>query len=45
MAYSMDLRERVLADYQNGLTYAELGRKYTVSAEWVRTLIGRYEET
>ena len=42
-AFSLDLRQRVLADYQAGLSFAELGRKYTTSAEWVRQFIRRYE--
>jgi transposase len=45
MAFSMDLRERVLADCQAGLTYAAIGRKYTVSGEWVRTFYKRFRET
>ena len=44
-AFSLDLRQRVLADYQAGLTFAALGRKYTTSAEWVRQFIRRYEAT
>src|SRR5688572_23262380 len=44
-AFSLDLRERVLSDYQAGLCFAELGRKYTTSAEWVRQFIRRYEAT
>jgi transposase len=43
--FSLDLRQRVLADYQAGLCFAELGRKYTTSAEWVRQFIRRYEAT
>jgi transposase len=43
--FSLDLRQRVLADYQAGLTFAALGRKYTTSAEWVRQFIRRYETT
>ena len=43
--FSLDLRQRVLADYQAGLSFAELGRKYTTSAEWVRQFIRRYEAT
>lgn len=42
---SLDLRTRVLADYQAGASFAELGRKYTVSAEWVRQFIRRYQAT
>jgi transposase len=44
-AFSLDLRTRVLADFQSGLTFAELGRKYTVSAEWVRRFIRRHQAT
>jgi len=44
-AFSLDLRQRVLADYQAGLSFAELGRKYTTSAEWVRQFIRRYQTT
>ena len=44
-AFSLDLRIRVLADFQTGLTFAELGRKYSTSAEWVRQFIRRYEAT
>src|SRR5262245_1183025 len=44
-AFSSDLRQRVLTDYQAGLCFAELGRKYTTSAEWVRQFIRRYEAT
>lgn len=45
MAFSTDLRERVLADFKEGLCFAQLSRKYRVSAEWARTFIRRYEET
>ena len=31
-AFSLDLRSRVLADYQAGLSFAELGRKYSTRA-------------
>jgi transposase len=44
-AYSVDLRERVLADFQRGMKFAALGRKYSVSAEWVRQFIRRYQAT
>ena len=44
-AFSLDLRPRVLADYQAGLSFAELGRKYSTSAEWVRQFIRRYQAT
>ena len=43
--FSLDLRQRVLADYQAGLSFAALGRKYTTSAEWVRQFIRRFEAT
>jgi transposase len=43
--FSVDLRERVLAGYQDGLSFAELGRKYSTSAEWVRQFIRRYQAT
>jgi transposase len=44
-AFSLDLRRRVLADCQGGMTYAAVARKYTVSAEWVRIFFKRYRET
>lgn len=44
-AFSLDLRTRVLADCQGGLTYAAVARKYTVSAEWVRIFYKRFRET
>jgi transposase len=44
-AFSIDLRARVLLDFQAGLTFAELGRKYSTSAEWVRQFIRRYQST
>ena len=44
-AFSLDLRTRVLADFQAGLTFAELGRKYSTSAEWVRQFVRRYQAT
>lgn len=43
--YSRDLRDRVLADRLAGQSFAQLGRKYSVSAEWVRQFIRRYERT
>lgn len=43
--FSRDLRERVLADHQAGMNFADLGRKYTTSAEWVRQFIRRHERT
>lgn len=37
-AYSMDLRERVLADSDGGMGAAAVAEKYRVSASWVRRL-------
>jgi|GEM_PF-6883080 len=37
-AYSMDLRVRVLADCDAGLSTAEVAEKQRVSASWVRRL-------
>ena len=45
VAISLDLRQRVLADCQAGHTFAAVARKYTVSAEWVRTFFRRFEQT
>ena len=36
--YSMDLRERVLADSDGGLKTRAVARKYSVSPSWVRKL-------
>jgi transposase len=44
-AFSLDLRRRVLADCQAGMSYAAIARKYTVSAEWVRIFFKRFRET
>jgi transposase len=44
-AFSLDLRRRVLADCQSGMTFAAVARKYTVSAEWVRIFFKRFNET
>ena len=44
-ADSLDLRVRVLADFDTGLNYAEVARQYTVSAEWVRLLVQRRTQT
>jgi transposase len=43
--YSMDLRERVLADRDAGLPAAEVAAKYRVSSSWVRRLVQRRRET
>jgi transposase len=37
-AYSIDLRERVLADCDAGMTTPVVAQKYRVSASWVRRL-------
>jgi transposase len=37
-AYSADLRKRVLADCDAGVTTRAVARKYTVSESWVRRL-------
>jgi transposase len=42
---SLDLRERILRDVLAGMTYAEAGRKYSVSAEFVRQFHRRYQAT
>ena len=44
-AFSLDSRTRVLAEYPAGLSFAELGRKDTTRAEWVRPFIRRYDAT
>jgi transposase len=44
-AYSMDLRERVLADLDAGLPAKDAAAKYRVSAAWVRRLRQRRRET
>jgi transposase len=43
--YSMDLRQRVLADCDKGLRALDAARKYTVSPSWVRRLLQRRRET
>lgn len=42
---SLDLRQRILNDVQVGLSFAEAGRKYSVSAECVRQLARRFQDT
>ena len=44
-AYSMDLRERVLADCDAGQTTKPVAEKYGVSRTWVRSLKQRRRET
>jgi transposase len=41
----MDLRERVWADCQAGLTTTAVAQKYSVSASWVRRLKQRQQAT
>lgn len=43
--FSEDLRQRILDDFLSGMTFAQVGRKYTVSAEFVRQFIRRYQKT
>ncbi len=44
-AYSMDLRERVIADSDAGLSSKELAERYHVSRPWVDALKQRRRET
>jgi transposase len=44
-AYSMDLRTRVLADWDAGLKAEEVAAKYRVSRAWVHRLVQRRRET
>jgi transposase len=44
-AYSADLRTRVLADGDRGLTTRAVAAKYSVSESWVRRLKQRRRET
>ena len=44
-AYSLDLRERIISDSENGLSTEELVEKYDVSVAWVNRLKQRYRET
>lgn len=43
--YSMDLRERVLADFDGGMGNNAVARKYRVSDRWVYKLRRQREET
>jgi transposase len=45
VAYSMDLRERVIKDAEAGLTSNELAERYHVSVPWVNALNQRRRET
>jgi len=44
-AYSIDLRERVLADFDSGLGNNAVARKYHVSSRWVYNLRRQRAET
>ncbi len=44
-AYSLDLRQRVLADCDRGLSTRAVATKYTVSESWVRRLKQRRRQT
>jgi transposase len=44
-AYSLDLRQRVLADCDRGLTTRAVAAKYSVSESWVRRLKQRRRQT
>lgn len=44
-AYSMDLRKRVLADWDSGIPTKQVAEKYGVSRTWVRSLKQRRRET
>jgi transposase len=43
-AYSADLRERVFADCDAGLSTSQVAAKYRVSSAWVRRLLQRRRE-
>lgn len=44
-SYSMDLRERVLADCDSGLEVRQVAVKYRVSESWIRRLRQRRRES
>jgi transposase len=44
-AYSLDLRQRVLADCDRGLATRAVATKYSVSESWLRRLKQRRRET
>ena len=44
-AYSQDLRERVIADCDLGMTSSQVAAKYRVSRAWVHRLVQRRRET
>src|SRR5258705_3092001 len=43
-AYSVDLRERVLADYDEGVRPVELARCYRVARSWIYKLLTQRRE-
>ena len=44
-AYSLDLRERVLTDLDEGMSKASLARKYRVSTRWSYKLQKQRDQT
>ena len=44
-AFSLDLRTRVLADWDTGLKAEDVAAKYRVSRAWVHRLVQRRRET
>jgi transposase len=45
-AYSMDLRERVIAVYQEGkMSMQEVAKRFAVSRSWVNNLVQRQKQT
>ena len=44
-AYSLDLRTRVLADWDAGMKAEEVAARYRVSRAWVHRLVQRRRET
>jgi transposase len=44
-AYSMDLRTRVLADWDAGMKAVEVATRYRVGRAWVHRLVQRRRET
>jgi len=42
--YSVDLRMRVLADFQEGISPVKLARRYRVARSWIYKLAGQQRE-
>jgi transposase len=42
--YSVDLRSRVLTDYDEGIRPVDLARRYRVARSWIYKLIGQRRE-